>query len=177
MSHPLLSVIVACTIPDGVIGYQNTLPWHLKTDLQRFKRITFNHAIIMGRNTYQSIGKPLPKRLNIVVSNTLQKENDLIITPSFDEAIKRAQAYANEHQQTEIFLIGGAQLFNHAFTLNLVDKVYLTQVHLNIQGDTFFRHSLATPNWICQEKEEIPATPNVDDAPTSFSIWKKHCSY
>jgi len=128
----ILSLIVAAS-ENGVIGKDNDLPWHLPADLKHFKKITSGHCIIMGRNTYESIGRPLPKRTNIVVSSnrSLAIEGCLVVH-SVDEAIELTK----QHESEEAFIIGGATLYNTC--LDKAEKIYLTRVHTEIQGDTFF---------------------------------------
>lgn len=124
----MLSLIVAMT-DDGVIGRNNTLPWRLPEDLKRFKDLTMGHAIIMGRKTFDSIGKPLPGRTNIVVSrNPALKIDGAVVTASLGEAVRQADADA--------FVIGGAELFRQAWPL--ADRLYLTLIHEKIEGDVFF---------------------------------------
>ena len=127
-----LSIIVAAS-ENNVIGKDNDLPWRLSADLKHFKKITSGHCIIMGRNTYESIGKPLPKRTNIVVtSNTSLNFEGCLMVHSLEEAIKKAKEFEKE----EAFIIGGATLYKAC--LDKVDHIYLTRVHAQIAGDTFF---------------------------------------
>ena len=124
-----LSLIVAIA-KNRVIGHQNKMPWHLPAELQYFKRITMGHPIIMGRKTFQSIGRPLPGRQNIVVSrNTGFTATGVEIVHSIDEAIALT---AGE----DAFVIGGATLYIEA--LPRANKLYMTEVDAMPEGDTFF---------------------------------------
>jgi dihydrofolate reductase len=125
-----LSAIVAIS-QNNVIGRDNTLPWHLSEDLKHFKAITLGHTIIMGRKTFESIGKPLPGRVNIVVTRNPNYQAEGITSVSdFETWIKK-----NDSDE-EIFLIGGAGLYKDCW--NYVDKIYLTRIEQNFEGDTFF---------------------------------------
>lgn len=127
-----LSIIVA-TAEKGVIGKDNQLIWHLPEDLKMFRRLTTGHVIIMGRKTFESIGKPLPNRTSIIISrNTDYLVEGCIVVGSLEEAIEKAKEIETE----EAFIIGGAQIY--ALALDMADTVYLTQVHYNFEGDAFF---------------------------------------
>jgi dihydrofolate reductase len=128
------SVIVAVN-ENLVIGKDNKLPWHSSEDLKYFKRITSNNVVIMGRKTYESIGKALPNRVNIVISNTT-KFDDAITVNSFHEALNEASKY-----NKEIFVIGGASLYEQV--LKGADKLYITWVYekklLPSNGDAYLK--------------------------------------
>lgn len=129
---PLVSVIVSIG-PNREIGKNNRLLWNIPEDLQNFKKITNGHPVIMGQNTYFSIGKPLPNRTNIVV--TLDKDLKVPgceVVYSIPEAIKLAKKY----DDGEIFIIGGASIY--AQTIELADKLYVTMVEGKFDADTFF---------------------------------------
>jgi dihydrofolate reductase len=118
--------IIAAIAPDGTIGHQGRLPWHLREDLQYFKAVTMGHPIIMGRKTYESIGKPLPGRRNIVLTRGpvvvgVECFSDL------DAALKTCG---------DVFIIGGADVYRQA--LLLADKLLLTEIHARHSGDTKF---------------------------------------
>ena len=127
-----LSLIVAVA-ENGVIGHNNQLIWHLPNDLKQFKRLTTGHCIIMGRKTFESIGKPLPNRTSIIISrNTDFQIEGCITVSSLENAILEAKKIETE----EAFIIGGAEIYRLA--LPIVDKIYLTEVHHEYEGDTFF---------------------------------------
>lgn len=128
----IISLVVAAST-NNVIGVKNQLPWHLPNDLRFFKNLTWAMPVVMGRKTFQSMGKALPGRMNIVVTG--QKE------ASFENAvavnsIRDALFVAGDADYKEVFVIGGGQIFNEV--LPKADKVYLTRVHTNIEGDVFF---------------------------------------
>ncbi len=130
-----LSHIVASSV-NGVIGRKGQLPWHLPADLKLFRQITTGHILIMGRKTFASIGRPLPKRLSIVVSRGDFKAPDgVLLARSLDEAFKLAEDHKEQWGQ-EVFVIGGGELYRQ--TINLVETVFLTRIYQNIQGDTFY---------------------------------------
>ena len=117
-----ISFIVA-KAENNVIGINNKLPWHLKDDLQNFKRLTMGHHMLMGRKTFESIGKPLPGRMSLVISSE-PKANDNNVF--WFNSIFRAIKHAERSGETELFIIGGEKIFKYA--LSLVDRIYLTEV-------------------------------------------------
>jgi dihydrofolate reductase len=128
----IISTIVA-TAHNNVIGANNNIPWYLPADLQYFKKITLNHHIIMGRNCYESIGKPLPKRTNIIVTrDAFFISSNCLIARSIDEAL----SMAHKNNEKEVFIIGGGQIYDQ--TQELWDKIYLTEVDLDVKGDVYF---------------------------------------
>jgi dihydrofolate reductase len=130
---PRLSLIVALGTRTRAIGKNNALLWHLKGDLPRFKALTFGHPLIMGFNTFQSIGKPLPGRTNIVLTHDTTWSHDGVqVCHSFDEAIQ----FADSLDTDEVFVIGGGVVYAHA--LPYADRLYLTLVDDDTEGDTFF---------------------------------------
>ncbi len=123
-------LLIVAIAKNRVIGYENKMPWHLPAELQYFKRITMGHPIIMGRKTFESIGRPLPGRQNIVVSrNTGFTATGVEVTHSIDEAIALTAG-------ADAFVIGGATLYIEA--LPRADKLYVTEVDATPEGDTFF---------------------------------------
>ena len=132
-----VSLIVAVS-ENGVIGKDNDLAWHLPKDMNFFKETTKHHFVIMGRKNYESIPekyRPLPNRTNVVVTrnNTFTADN-CIVTNSIENAIQIARKAGDN----EPFIIGGGQIYKLALEKNLVDKIYLTRIHANLNGDTFF---------------------------------------
>lgn len=131
MSRPRLAIVVAVT-DGGVIGVDGGLPWRLPEDLKHFKNVTMGHAMLMGRKTYASIGRALPGRRSIVIS----RQPDLVIegcevARSLDEALALARQTDEEPR-----VIGGATIYEAA--LPLATKIYLTEIHRQVSGDTFF---------------------------------------
>jgi len=126
----IVSLIVAYANA-WVIGKDNQLLWHLPADLKHFKQLTTGHPVIMGRKTFESIGKPLPNRVNVVVSRQQNLNIEgVTVVHSLEEALKTVESC------DECFVIGGGELYRQS--LHLTDKLYLTQVHANFDGDTYF---------------------------------------
>ena len=123
-----VSIIVAMS-KNRVIGRDNDMPWHLSDDLKNFKKITINKTIIMGRLTYDSIGKPLPKRNNVVLSRNL-KHPKVTVLDNLEEALNISK------NEDEIFIIGGSDLYSQ--TINIANKLYLTSINHEISGDKYF---------------------------------------
>lgn len=120
-----------------VIGVNNDLPWKLKKDLQHFSAYTQNKAIVMGRKTYESIGRPLPNRKNIVISSSLESQEDLEVVPNLNQAIEVASQWNKDKLAgEEIVLIGGGYVFEES--KNIVNKLVLTRVECEINGDVFY---------------------------------------
>jgi dihydrofolate reductase len=123
--------LIAAMAENRVIGVNNTLPWRLPADLRHFRLITTGHHVIMGRRNYESIGKPLPNRTNIVVTrNPSYRAPGCLVKHSFEDALAAAA------DDPEIFVIGGAEIYRQA--LGHADRLYLTLVHAQVQGDTYF---------------------------------------
>lgn len=131
-----LSLIVAMA-NNRAIGKDNQLLWHIPEDLQYFKRITMGKPMIMGRKTFESIGRPLPGRLNIVVTRQSDWAHEgTVVAHSIEDAKRIAEGQAEIDGVDEIMLIGGAELYTSA--IEHADKIYLTRVDTNIEGDAFF---------------------------------------
>lgn len=153
-----VSLIVAMA-NDRVIGVDNTLPWRLSADLKRFKAITMGKPIIMGRKTWESIGRPLPGRLNIVVSRNADYLADgAQVVNSLDAAL----ALANAEDSEEIMIMGGANLYEQA--LPKVDTMYLTLIDLDVDGDAWFP-AYDDTQWqmIAEESHHQPALLDDND--------------
>lgn len=120
-----------------VIGRNNCLPWYLPEDLRYFKRITQGKPIVMGRKTFESIGKPLPGRTNIVLTqDKTYQQSGVKIVHSLQEALDLAEQQSIIDDSDEVLIIGGAEIYRLA--MSKVERIYLTQVHANIDGDAFF---------------------------------------
>ncbi len=150
MTQPAISMIVARS-RNHVIGRDNQMPWKISADLQFFKRVTMGHPVIMGRKTWESIGRPLPGRRNIIVSrNTSYEPTGGELAGSLDEALNQLSG------APRVFVIGGEQLFKQAF--DKADRLYITEIDIDIEGgDTFFE----VPNksdW--KEVERTPGSEN-----------------
>jgi dihydrofolate reductase len=130
-------VFVVAVAENGVIGRGNTMPWHLRSDLKRFKAITLNRPVIMGRKTFASIGRPLPGRTNIVVTRDEDfNAAGVVVAPSLEAAHDIAVGDALRRLVTDITVIGGAEIF--AQWLGRADRLEITEVHDKPEGDTFF---------------------------------------
>ena len=159
-----LSIIVAVA-ENNVIGCEGGLPWHLSADLKRFKRLTMGHSLVMGRKTWDSIGRPLPGRRSAVISRQADFQTD------FDEVSVRAnleEALAQVATE-EAFVIGGASIYQLA--LPQADRLHLTRVHAKVAGDTFF----PPVNWdqwlLVEEDRHEPDSRN--DHPYSFQVYQR----
>lgn len=139
MTKSLPLSLIAALGENRVIGIDNSMPWHLPGDFKYFKATTLGKPIIMGRKTWDSLGRPLPGRLNIVVSRQagLQLAGAEVFA-SLEAAVARAEQWAREQGVGELMLIGGAQLYGQALEKGLVSRMYLTRVELKPQGDAWF---------------------------------------
>lgn len=143
-----ISAIVACA-ENRIIGKDNDLPWHLPGDLKWFKEKTLNRHIIMGRKSFESLTKPLPKRVNIVITRDKKYyHSGVIVVHSIDEALR----VAHEEGEEEAFILGGGNIYEQ--TKDLWDRLYLTKVHASPEGDTYF--------------------PEIDEALFQSSFCEKH---
>ena len=144
----MISLIVAMT-ENRVIGLDGDMPWRMSDDLRRFKRLTMGHHILMGRKTFESIGRPLPGRVSVVISRSAHFDHaDIRVARSLEEALKIAD------QDDESFITGGAQIFELA--LPLVQRIYLTRIHVTLEGATFFPE-LDWNEWNLTEQEHHTA--------------------
>ncbi len=153
----MLSIIVA-TAKNGVIGKENGLPWKLPSEMAFFKRTTTGHPIIMGRKTHESIGRALPDRTNIVISREPgAKYEGCLSASSLNDAIELARQSPGSD---EIFIIGGETIYNLA--LPIAERIYLTEVDAEIEGDKYFRFN--PDNWQEQSRE-----PHLADAKNAYN--------
>ena len=148
--------IVAAVARNGVIGHRNRMPWHLPEDLRRFRQLTLGHAVIMGRRTFESIGKPLAGRNNIVVTRS----------PDWTRAGCHAAhsleaALAAVHEREDAFVIGGTQIY--ALALPIASRLYITEIERDFEGDTFF------PQFDCSRWREVSRESRVLDGAGGFS--------
>jgi dihydrofolate reductase len=160
-----LSLLLAAS-ENNVIGKDNTLPWHLPDDLKYFKNLTWALPILMGRKTFDSIGKPLPGRKSIVITRDERWQHEGVdVVHSVEAAVQKAEALGAK----EIFVIGGAQIFHSA--LPVANRIYLTRIHASFEGDVFFppidekEWTLASARF-CERDEK-----NAWDH--TFQIWEK----
>lgn len=162
-----LAIIVAAA-KNGVIGKGNQLPWHLPQDLKYFKSVTMGKPVIMGRKTYESIGRPLPGRMNIVVTRdkSWNAAAGLVVVHSLNDAINAA-ALADP-APLEAMIIGGAQIYREA--LPLVDRIYLTEVDVEPDGDAFF----SLPDMRMWAVESSIAGEESAEVPHRFLIYRRN---
>jgi dihydrofolate reductase len=160
----LVSIIVAVS-QNNVIGRKGDLPWHLSTDLRRFKRITMGHHLIMGRRTFDSIGRPLPGRTSIVLSRqpALSLPNGVLQALDLDEALTLAS------DDDEVFVVGGGQIYQVA--LPFADRIYHTRVLADVEGDVYFS-PWDSSQWRITSEERFDADEQNDHAHV-FQIFQR----
>ncbi len=141
-------ILIAAAANNNVIGKDNKLLWRMSNDLKRFKELTMGHTIIMGRKTFESIGKPLPGRKTIVV--TRQKDYDAQgceIVSDLKEAICKIK------DESEVFVAGGGEIYRQIMSLHYTRRIYLTRIYANFEGDSFFPE-IDSEKWEMIEREE-----------------------
>ena len=163
----LIALIVALD-ENGCIGVNNRLPWRLPSDLRRFKQLTMGHNLIMGRKTWESIGRPLPGRTMLVVSRqtdySLPDDNCHLLG-----SLEQALDYARRAGEAEVFVIGGGEIFRQA--LPLADRIYLTRVHTSASCEVYFP-AFDPANWVVIESIHFPAA-GVDPLASTFQILQR----
>ena len=160
-----LSLLVAAD-ENNVIGKNNTLPWHLPNDLKYFKNQTWGMPILMGRKTFESIGKPLPGRKSIVITRSEDwNYKGVDVVHSTEEAIKKAESYGAK----EIFVIGGAEIFKTSF--NEANRIYLTRIHHSFDGDVFFPE-IPEGQWSLTKERHCKADEK-NAYSHSFQVWER----
>jgi len=168
MSELPIALVVAVA-ENGMIGHDGDMPWHLSTDLKRFKRNTIGKPVIMGRKTFQSIGKALPGRLNIVVSRSEFEADDTVHASSIDAALFIAEGWAKENDAEEICIIGGGQIYKSV--IDLASKLYVTHVMATPDGDTKFPE-INESKWQPITREEVPRGEK-DSADTLYVVYER----
>jgi dihydrofolate reductase len=160
LNEQKLSLIVAMA-RNGIIGKDNKLPWRLSIDLKRFRALTMGHHIVMGRRTFESIGRLLPGRKTVIVSrNTQYKIEGALVVDSIDAAIKACR------DDPEIFFIGGAELYRQV--LDRAERIYLTEVEADVDGDAHFP-PFDRSGWKETSREVFPAN-ELNDYPHQFIV-------
>ncbi|PLC52708.1 dihydrofolate reductase [Pollutimonas nitritireducens] len=161
MSTPTIQLVVAYST-NRVIGRDNVLPWRLPADLAHFKRVTLGQPILMGRNTWESLGRPLPGRPNLVVSrNPEYRAEGATVYPSLEAALAACAG------AERICIIGGEQIFKHALTI--ADEIIATEVHADVAGDTYFP-DVDPANW--REAERLPQ-PDQNGYSFDFVVYRR----
>lgn len=160
-----LSHIVAMA-RNRTIGKDNDLPWHIPEDLKFFKKMTNGKIMIMGRKTFESLPGQLPNRMHIVVSRSefVADEEEVVFVQSIDEALEVAKEMTEDYP-SDVFIVGGAEIF--AQTMNMVDRIYLTVIEAEIEGDTFYP-PFPEQDFQLVEKNDRPGNP-----PFSFQTYER----
>jgi dihydrofolate reductase len=162
--------IIAAVAENGVIGFGNAIPWHLPSDFAHFKRMTVGKPLIMGRKTFESIGRPLPGRTNIVVSRQEGYQPDgVLVISSLEAALEHAQTIAAHDRANEVMIGGGAQIYAEAMAY--ADRIYLTQVALMPEGDAYFP-ALDWNEWKEAGGIEVPPSPR-DSASFRVRVYRR----
>lgn len=160
----ILSLLVAVS-QNGVIGKDNKLPWHLPNDLKYFKNLTWGMPILMGRKTFESIGKALPGRKSIVITRNKEWQHEGVETV---HSIEQAVGVAKSYNVKEIFVIGGAEIFNTS--LKDAQRVYLTRIHDQFDGDAFF--PALSEEWKLVREKACDADEK-NAYPHTFQVWER----
>lgn len=160
--------IIAALSTNGAIGLGNGLPWNrISTDLKRFKSLTMGHHLLMGRKTWDTVGKPLPGRINVVITRKSDAVIDGVeIVHSLDEGLRLAR----DAGDSECFIGGGAEIFRLA--LHVADRMYLTRVHAELEGDTFFPDFDDVSEWKLTDSEHFDADEK-NEYPFSFLLYER----
>lgn len=160
--------IIAVLAANNVIGRDNGLPWHLSTDLKRFKALTTGHHLLMGRKTWESVGKPLPGRVSVVITRQdgYQVPPGVILVRSVEEALEVAARAGDP----EAFVGGGGEIYQQS--LHRADRMYLTRVHAEVEGDTFFPDFDDVSEWHLTDAEHFEADEK-NDYPFSFLTYER----
>jgi dihydrofolate reductase len=154
--------LIVAMAENRTIGIDNKLPWYLPNDLKYFKQVTMGKPIIMGRKTYESIGKPLPGRTNIVITrNPDYQAEGIVVVNSLKQALDKAEDISFINGHDEVMVIGGAEIYNQG--LESADRLYITHVHAEVEGDAFFPE-VDWNDWQEQAREDFSAEgPNPYD--------------
>jgi dihydrofolate reductase len=165
----VISFVVAMA-RNRVIGRDNGLPWRLPADLRHFKTITLGKPVVMGRKTFEAIGKPLAGRVNIVVSGQSGfAPQGVAVAPSLEAALVAAEAGARASGDEEIMVIGGGEIYRAA--IGLADRLYITHVEAAPEGDAHFP-AIDPARWRAVSAERVPAGPK-DSAATTFVVYER----
>lgn len=177
MSETLPLALMVAMAKNRCIGINNTLPWHLPEDLKHFKQTTTGKPVIMGRKTYDSIGRPLPKRTNIVITRNASWQTEGVeVAGSLASAIELARLSAQTTGAEEAVIMGGQQIYTEALSgdASKVTRLYITRVHADIDGDAFFPY-FDESYWQLASKEDYYADPQ-NPYNYSFECWQKNAT-
>lgn len=159
--------LIAALSTNNVIGRGNQIPWRLSTDLKRFKALTMGHHLLMGRKTYESVGKPLPGRINVAITRQSDwSAEGVTVVHSLDDAVRLAEAAG----ESEAFVAGGAEIY--AQVMHRADRMYLTRVHAEIEGDTWFPEFDDVSEWRLTDAEHFEADEK-NEYPFSFLTYER----
>lgn len=149
----MIRSIIVARADNHVIGKDNSLIWHMPHDLRFFKETTSGHYVLMGRKSYEAVGKPLPNRLNIIITRNsdYQAENCLVL-----HSLQEALELAKQQKQQEVFILGGGEIYKQALSQGWVDRIYLTEIKDTFEGDTYFPE-LNPDDWEETKREEYQA--------------------
>lgn len=159
--------LVAAAAENNVIGKDNTLIWRMPADMKFFKNLTTGHTVVMGRKTYESMGRPLPNRKNIIITRDKNyKADGCVVINSFSDILMLCK------DESEVFVIGGAEIYKQY--MNSADKIYLTRIHYSFQGDAFFPE-IPSSDWYETKRQDF-AMDEKNPYPYSFIEFnrKKH---
>ena len=159
--------MIAALAANNVIGRDNQVPWRLSTDLKRFKALTMGHHLIMGRKTYESVGRPLPGRITVVITRQPDYAAEGVqVVHTLEEAVRIAAQAGDE----EAFIAGGAEIYAQA--MHRADRMYLTRVHAEVEGDTWFPDFDDVSEWQLVDAEHFDADEN-NEYPFSFLTYDR----
>lgn len=166
--HSDWTLVVAAS-RNGVIGRGDGLPWKLRSDLQRFKKLTMGHCLLMGRKTYDSIGRPLPGRQTVVLSRTLAQPS----AAGYQVASNLGQVSALVESGRRVMVVGGAEIYRQILEEHpsRCSTIFLTRVQADVEGDTYLPE-VDWQQWSLDASETCPAGPN-DEWPTEFQVWTR----
>ncbi|HVE72699.1 MAG TPA: dihydrofolate reductase [Thermoanaerobaculia bacterium] len=159
--------LLAALSTNNVIGRDNQVPWRLSTDLKRLKAMTMGHHVILGRKTYESVGRPLPGRTNVVITRQESYAPEgVTVVHSLEEAVRVAERNGDD----EAFLLGGAEIYAQA--MHRADRMYLTRVHAEVDGDTWFPEFDDVSEWQLTDSEHFDADEK-NEYPFSFLTYER----
>lgn len=165
----IVSFVVAVSA-NGVIGSENAMPWRLSTDLQRFKKLTLGKPVIMGRKTWQSLGRPLPGRTNIVITRDASyKADGAVVVPTIAAGLEAGIAAVLQAGIDEVCIIGGAQIYAQA--MEQATRLHVTHINAEIDGDAFFS-PISAQDWQIISEENVPAGEK-DNYATRYVVYER----
>ncbi|MBW3095885.1 dihydrofolate reductase [Pseudohoeflea coraliihabitans] len=162
-------ILVAALTENGVIGRDGAMPWRLSSDLQHFKRVTLGHPVIMGRKTFESIGRPLPGRTNIVISRSGRTIDGVTVVDSLPAALQQARQALEESDGPEICIIGGGEIFAQA--MDIAARLEITHIAAELDGDTFFP-AIDPAEWALVSERHQPEGPR-DSHAMRFAVYRR----